>query len=69
LEYCGPGINHQIDTDNYPNDNKAVLAKKGSKCGNCVEKEADDIFLSTAPYSDLKRYQEIMDKRKREDKG
>jgi hypothetical protein len=35
--YCGLGINHMIDTDNYPNDTKAVLAEKGFKCGNCVE--------------------------------
>src|SRR5918999_1403980 len=66
--YCAPGIHHMIDTDSYPNDNKAVLTKDGKwKCGNCVENELDDIFLSTAPYSDPKRYQEIMDKRRREE--
>jgi hypothetical protein len=44
-----------------------VIDRDGYKCGNCVEKELDDIFISTAPYSDPKRYQEIMDKRRREE--
>jgi hypothetical protein len=65
--FCDPGKNHRIDPDNYPNDTKAVLTDSGYKCGNCVERELDDIFLSSAPYSDPKRYQEIKEKRKREE--
>lgn len=56
-----------IDVDNYPDDTKAVLTDQGWKCGNCVERELDDDFMSTAPYSDLKRYQEIKEKRKKEE--
>jgi hypothetical protein len=65
--YCSPGTRHIIDPDNYPNDKNAFLAEKGWQCGNCVEREADDIFLSTALYSDPKRLQEIREKRKREE--
>jgi signal transduction histidine kinase len=65
--FCGPGITHIIDPVDYPNDNLAVLTDQGWKCGNCVERELDDDFMNTAPYSDPKRYQEIKEKRKKEE--
>jgi hypothetical protein len=50
--YCGPGIIHLIDPDIYPNDEFAKQDKSGKwKCGNCVDRQTQDIIVRAAPNS------------------
>ena len=64
-EYCD---NHIIDVESRPSDKLAVLTDENKwKCGTCVQEQLDNDFMNTAPYSDLQRYKEIKEKRKREE--
>ena len=60
--FCGPGITHIIDPVDYPNDWLATKQDNGKwKCGNCIEKEIQDMIVRVTPNSD--RAKEIMAER------
>jgi len=61
--FCGPGITHIIDPIDYPNDWLAKPDNQGKwKCGNCIEREFQDMIVRVTPNSD--RAKEIIEERK-----
>lgn len=64
--YCGPGKVHIIDPSLYSNDVVAKKTKRGDwMCGNCVEREIEDVILRSSPNS--ARAKEIREERKRKE--
>jgi hypothetical protein len=60
-EYCE---NRLIDVESQPIDKLAVLTNENKwRCGTCVQEDLDEDFMSTAPYSDISRYNEIKERR------
>jgi hypothetical protein len=63
--YCS-NKTHIIDPSIYPNDKYAIITNENKwKCGNCQDREMEDIELSITPYSE--KAQEIKAKRKQEE--
>jgi hypothetical protein len=60
-QYCE---NRLIDVESQPIDKLALVTDEGRyKCGTCVQEELDNDFMEVAPYSDVKRYNEIKERR------